>query len=879
MSSLKKGIPIELIEKIEADQCVLFIGPNASLAEAGYLGPPGPATLSGEIALRLDHLPTNITLPWVAQLYEDRFGEHDLRDFVAEQMENPDYCPTPMHQQAAALPCSIIVSTAYDRLFDQILLEQNRTVKYVLNDDDLPAPNTPQLIKLYGSAARPATMRLTEENLENLFADLPGIADFLRSLSRTQSLLFIGYHLGDAMFRRLFSELRGQIRDKAPAAYLVQTAPEKAEIALWKRRGLIALQADPCQFLYDLRTELASRKNEEPVELPQILPPKKLDAESHRTHSETVAQLLGQLGIGGMTEGGFPLKTTVHNLSFAAQLMAEHPRIGGSASDFAAQEQSAQLNEAKLLLQYGNAQWAQRNHVQARQHFEEALKQAPDYIEAYLNLHYLLAEIGEFELSLDVYRQYLTNCSHHALLPQQYEIQAVLGMNTLGIIYQAHDTKTDRLLLVTTLKNTYERKFDALENFKKSLSRFQHPRFSRLVEAGTHRGRGFIAYEYTAGSMLADLLQGSPLPLAQALSILEQIAEALEYAHANNMPYLALKPSSIFLSETQGVQLLYLGETELSKELNGQAHSFPQTTDYMAPEQRAGDVGDRRSDVYTFGTIAYEMLTGHLPGVGALEQVSSLNPETDEAMDLLTERARAIDPVQRFSSVSHIRQELRQITLAHQPRGICQIARWALIKISSSLEWLATSPRWVVLIFLLAGLWTAAWHSPWLQHGTYVRAAVLALILMMANIFPASLLSFWQLREVARTSGFGSIIHISRGIGGCFGTLTALFILYQTRYGSGKHGYAYWGEPFQLLMHLENWSEFLTLLIQTSIVTLMATMLVSLSSNYLGKITRKSFNNYLLGIYGGFLFWFLGVLILTWVIEIPPGLVDIRQRG
>lgn len=864
MSQLNETIPIELIEKINADECVLFIGPNASLAEAGHLGPPGSATLAGEIALRLEYMPTNITLPWVAQIYEDRFGKHALRDFVAERMENSEYCSTPIHQQAANLPCSIMISTAYDRLFDQLLLAQNRAVKYVLKDDDLPPPNTSQLIKLYGTAAQPPSLRLTEEDLERLFVKLPGVANLLRLLSMTQTLLFIGYHLGDAMFRRLFSELRWQLSDRAPAAYLVQAAPEAAEIALWRRRGLITLQADPYQFLNTLRMQLASQKGAIPAELPYLSLPPKLDAESSRMHGEIVVRILTQIGIGGAAEGGLQLTATMHNLNFAAQLMAEHPRIGDSESDVLSNDQAAKSNEVKMLLQYGNTEWAQHNHFQAKRHFEKALKLTPDYVEPYLSLHYLLTEMGELEAALNIYRQCLAAFPHCALLPSKYEIRAVLGMNTLGTVYQVWDAQEAMPLLVTILRSVSDWNLELIENFQKAVSQIRHPRFPRLADTGIHRGRCFIAYEYAEGKVLTDLLQGHPLPFAQVLSILEQIAEALEYAHVNTMPHLGLKPSAIFLTEKHGVQILYLGEAKLTAELNGQSKVFQRSDDYLAPEQRTGAVGDQRSDIYTFGTIAYEMLSGHLPGIGALEQVSSINPETDEAVDLLIGHARSLDPAQRFPNVNYIRQELRQVASTHHPGNITQIARWGLVKISSGLEWLTVFPIWLMLILILAGLWMIAWKSPWLEHGTYIRTTVLTIIFLIINSYPASLLSLWRVRETARKTGFGSIIHSGRGMGAVFGSLAVLFQLRHTTYV---------GNPFQL-GDLEQWQGCLAFLVQSSIVTLMVTFIIISSISHAGRLTQKIFKRYLIGFYGMFLFWCLIILVL----KLPVGYMNIPRK-
>src|SRR5688500_13986442 len=90
-SYMPMSLPVDIIERIEREECILFVGPNASLAPAGHLGPPGPAILAAEIINRLGYVPEDVTLPWAAQLYELEAGRRELEDFVARRLGDPRY--------------------------------------------------------------------------------------------------------------------------------------------------------------------------------------------------------------------------------------------------------------------------------------------------------------------------------------------------------------------------------------------------------------------------------------------------------------------------------------------------------------------------------------------------------------------------------------------------------------------------------------------------------------------------------------------------------------------------------------------------------------------------------------------------------------------
>ncbi|MFN7936971.1 MAG: protein kinase [Bryobacteraceae bacterium] len=205
-----------------------------------------------------------------------------------------------------------------------------------------------------------------------------------------------------------------------------------------------------------------------------------------------------------------------------------------------------------------------------------------------------------------------------------YRITAKLGEGGMGIVYRASDTKLDRDVAIKVLPPEVANEPDRLARFEreaKTLAALNHPNIAAVygVESAA------LIMELVEGPTLADRLNSSPIPQDEAISIAIQIAEALEAAHEKGIVHRDLKPANVKLTATHQVKLLDFGlakAMESTKAIPGDPINSPTivaasmpgvimgTAGYMSPEQAKGHPVDRRADIWSFGVVLYEMLTG-----------------------------------------------------------------------------------------------------------------------------------------------------------------------------------------------------------------------------------------------------------------------------
>jgi serine/threonine-protein kinase len=182
-----------------------------------------------------------------------------------------------------------------------------------------------------------------------------------------------------------------------------------------------------------------------------------------------------------------------------------------------------------------------------------------------------------------------------------YQVQAPIGAGGMGEVYRALDTRLDRVVAVKTSKEQFSERF---EREARAVAALNHPHICQLYDVGPN----YLVMEYVEG----DPLKG-PLPLDQALKYAAQICDALDAAHRKGITHRDLKPANILVTKA-GVKLLdfglahiALGPGDATLTVAGTVMGTPA---YMAPEQWEGKSGDARSDIYAFGCVLYEMLTG-----------------------------------------------------------------------------------------------------------------------------------------------------------------------------------------------------------------------------------------------------------------------------
>src|SRR5437870_3500704 len=196
----------------------------------------------------------------------------------------------------------------------------------------------------------------------------------------------------------------------------------------------------------------------------------------------------------------------------------------------------------------------------------------------------------------------------------------------MGEVYRARDAKLKREVAIKILPEEFSRDADRASRFQREaevLASLNHPNIAAIYDIEEDKGTRFLVLELVDGNTLAERIQSGPLLIAEALSIAKQICDALDAAHEKGIIHRDLKPANIKITPDGKVKLLDFGlarifeqpsTTDLSNSPTVTSGAAPGvilgTAAYMSPEQAKGETVDRRSDIWAFGCILYEMLTG-----------------------------------------------------------------------------------------------------------------------------------------------------------------------------------------------------------------------------------------------------------------------------
>ena len=209
----------------------------------------------------------------------------------------------------------------------------------------------------------------------------------------------------------------------------------------------------------------------------------------------------------------------------------------------------------------------------------------------------------------------------------RFQIQAVLGRGGMGEVYKAFDPTLQRVVAVKTIRPDIDRPeyLDRMMREAQACARLSHPNIVTVFEAGQAGGVVFIAMEFLQGENLAETLETKALTFEEKLGILMKVLEALHHAHAQDVVHRDIKPSNIHLLPDGGVKLMDFGLARvLTADTLTASGNVLGTPHYASPEQLKGEIVDRRSDIYSVGVMAYEMLAGRRPFEPDNESISSV---------------------------------------------------------------------------------------------------------------------------------------------------------------------------------------------------------------------------------------------------------------
>jgi predicted Ser/Thr protein kinase len=258
----------------------------------------------------------------------------------------------------------------------------------------------------------------------------------------------------------------------------------------------------------------------------------------------------------------------------------------------------------------------------------------------------------------------------------QLEILERLGRGGMGVVYKARQLRLDRLVALKILPPELGRDPAFAERFQRearALARLTHPRIVGVHDFGAAGGAFYLVMEFVDGVNLRSLLDRGRLQPDEALRIVPQICEALQYAHEEGVVHRDIKPENILLDRRGNVKIAdfglakLLGTASQDSALTG-SRQVMGTLRYMAPEQMERPLAvDHRADIYSLGVVFYEMLTGELP-MGRFDPPSK-KVQVDVRLDEVVRRALEKEPERRYQHASDIKTEVEALAMPAGPRG------------------------------------------------------------------------------------------------------------------------------------------------------------------------------------------------------------------
>lgn len=298
-----------------------------------------------------------------------------------------------------------------------------------------------------------------------------------------------------------------------------------------------------------------------------------------------------------------------------------------------------------------------------------------------------------------------------------YEVTGTLGAGAMGVVYRARDTRLNRDVAIKILPEDVAGDADRILRFEREaqlLAQLNSPNIAAIYGVAESDGLRGLVLELVEGPTLADRLRQGPLPVAEALAIAVRLVDGLDAAHERGIVHRDLKPANIKVTPDGGVKILDLGLAKSAGTLAHPLHSSSQTVDathsgtilgtpaYMSPEQARGVPVDRRADIWAFGCVLYEMLSGRRAFggetvsdviakiIGVEPDWSALPAATPASIRLLLRRLLAKDQKTRVRDIGDVRFFLDDALVSDPPVEKQSAGRWKAVAAGAVLVTAAT---------------------------------------------------------------------------------------------------------------------------------------------------------------------------------------------
>lgn len=499
------------------------------------------------------------------------------------------------------------------------------------------------------------------------------------------------------------------------------------------------------------------------------------------------------------------------------------------------------------------AEWHRGDLSYARAHLEEAVEIAPHLPHSHFALFNFLVESEQLDDAMTVYRSLLEQLgTRYSLLPEEYQVEELLGKSRLGLIFKAHQAKPQVSVTIALTPTVPEIAPGQLAELRTHYLSIDSQYISRFLNINRFGERYFAVAEFVEGELLESYLdRQETIEPHTAFIMLDQIAQGLADGHLQELPHLRLNPATILVT-SKGAVLIHYGEERMAEALLPEKTGIRKMIQeqYGAPEQFTGAPTGLASDIYAMGALINRFFATQAQSRAVVTSRASTQAELADALSILISHASALDPTKRYPTIGVLRAELLRVASAAGLSKDLVLGTWLLGWFTRCVAWVRSAG---VRIFFVLLVILAAFAQLWSNIPSLlpITRAILALAF---TVYPASLLFAWQTRDIARSTGHASLVLHGSGMGAILGLLSLLWTI--------QNSAVDW-VPVNFDLRLLPPHTFPIFIVIATVVTLIIVLFGAYAVRLSGQLARQARGSYHTGFYSAFVVLCLLLLLHT----------------